>query len=203
VEVFCSYAHQDEAFVHALKAHLSSLLRQRAISFWYDRLLPPGADWACEIDEQLNRASLILLLISADFLASDYCYGVEMARALARHTAREARIVPVLVRAVDWQDEPVADLQALPAGARPIASWENRDEALADVARGLRQVIAELAAFSVDTPSLEHTLPTQSFLHRTRGPARSSERAVAQRAERSDRPGDQRPWRCGQNPASG
>src|SRR5579875_996223 len=84
VEVFCSYAHKDEDLWQALKSHLSSLQRQHVISLWYDRELLPGMDWAREIDERLNSARLILLLISAYFLDSDYCYGIEMRRAMER-----------------------------------------------------------------------------------------------------------------------
>src|SRR5215469_13709228 len=96
-EVFCSYAHQDERWQQTLKTHLSILLRQGHISFWYDRLIQPGMDWAQEIDSHLNSASIILLLISADFIASDYCYGVEMQRALQRHQRGEARVIPILL----------------------------------------------------------------------------------------------------------
>ena len=102
VEVFYSYAHKDEAFRNELEKHLSLLRRQGLITAWHDRHILPGTDWAQAIDEHLERASVILLLISADFLASDYCYGLEMQRALERHQANEARVIPILLRPVDW-----------------------------------------------------------------------------------------------------
>ncbi len=145
VEVFCSYAHKDEELQQALKAHLSSLQHQGRLLLWHDRLLQPGMDWAREIDEHLNRAAVVLVLISADFLASHYCYGIEMARALERHDAGEAVVIPVVLRAVEWRDEPVARLQALPANAKPITSWSNQDEAFANVAAGIREALAHLA----------------------------------------------------------
>lgn len=154
VEVFCSYAHKDEDLWQALKSHLSSLQRQHVISLWYDRELLPGMDWAREIDERLNSARLILLLISAYFLDSDYCYGIEMRRAMERYGAGEAWVVPVLLRAVDWQDEPISRLQALPTNGRPITSWTNRDEAFTDVAKGLRKIITRLSSPATAAPPL-------------------------------------------------
>src|SRR5713226_5126476 len=91
IKVFLSYAHEDEPLLRKLETHLSLLKRQGLISTWYDRQIVPGTNWAATIDEQLEQASIILLLVSADFLASDYCYGVEMQRALQRHQAKQAR----------------------------------------------------------------------------------------------------------------
>ena len=82
IEIFCSYAQEDETLQQALKNHLSALQRQGRISLWHDRLIAPGTDWAQVIHSHLNSASVILLLISSDFLASDYCFGTEMKRAL-------------------------------------------------------------------------------------------------------------------------
>src|SRR5947209_7093010 len=101
VEVFYSYAHKDESFRVKLETHLSLLRRQGLISTWHDRHILPGADWAQAIDTHLEQASVILLLISADFLASDYCYGLEMTRALERDQAKEARVIPIVLRPVD------------------------------------------------------------------------------------------------------
>jgi len=120
VEIFCSYAHEDESWLRKLETHLSLLKRQDLISLWYDRLIVPGADWTKSIDTHLETASVILLLVSADFLASDYCYGIEMKRALERQEAGEARVVPILVRPVDWKGAPFAHLQALPTDAKPF-----------------------------------------------------------------------------------
>lgn len=134
VEIFCSYAHKDEELQKALRAHLSSLEHQGRVFLWHDRLLAPGMDWATEIDAHLNSASLILLLLSADFLASKYCYGIEMKRALERQEAGEARIIPIILRAVHWQNEPIARFQALPRNALPVTSWDNPDEAFTNIA---------------------------------------------------------------------
>src|SRR3989454_1726544 len=152
VEVFYSYAHKDEAFRNKLETHLSLLRRQGLITAWHDRHILPGTDWAQAIDEHLERASVILLLISSDFLASDYCYGIELQRALERHQVNEARVIPILLRPVDWNKAPFAYLQALPTGAKPITTWRNRDAAFTDVAAGIRRVIEELPSLAASAP---------------------------------------------------
>ncbi len=152
VEIFCSYAHEDETWLRKLETHLSLLKRQGLISFWHDRLITPGTDWAKAIDTQLETASVILLFISADFLASQYCYGIEMKRALERQEAGEALVIPILVRSVDWQTEPFARLQFLPTDAKPLATWSDTDTALADVAAGIRRAVEELPQLAASAP---------------------------------------------------
>src|SRR5437588_4771006 len=98
VSIFYSYAREDEALRNKLEKHLSLLQRQGSIVTWYDRQIIPGTDWAHDIDSHLNQASIILLLISPDFLASDYCYNIEMQRALERHKVGEARVIPIILR---------------------------------------------------------------------------------------------------------
>src|SRR5262249_1606332 len=102
VEAFCSYAHEDEVHLKALHAHLSMLKRQGLISTWHDREIVAGADWAQTINDQLETATLVLLLVSSDFLASGYCYEIEMRRAIERHEADQARVIPIIVRPCDW-----------------------------------------------------------------------------------------------------
>src|SRR6266567_1338168 len=144
VEVFCSYAHEDEVWLRKLETHLSLLKRQGQLFLWYDRLISPGADWQQVINAHLETARVILLLVSADFLASDYCYGIEVKRALERHQTGEARVIPILVRQVDWKQAPFAHLHVLPTDAKPLATWPDEDTALAEVAAGIRRAIEEV-----------------------------------------------------------
>ncbi len=144
VELFYSYAHEDEPLRRELEKHLKLLERQGLLRGWHDRELVAGTDWDREIDERLRSADVILLLVSADFMASDYIWGKELRVAMARHEAGEARVIPVVLRPVDWSAAPFARLQALPKDARPVVSWASRDEAFADVARGIRRVVSEL-----------------------------------------------------------
>jgi hypothetical protein len=150
IEVFFSYSHQDEKLRDELAKHLSILERQGIISSWHDRQIPAGIEWAGEIDEHLNTARIILLLISSDFLASNYCYSIEMERAIKRHETGEAQVIPVILRPVDWQGAPFEKLQALPKNARPVTSWTNQDEAFADVTRGIRKAVDGFGPLSND-----------------------------------------------------
>jgi tetratricopeptide (TPR) repeat protein len=152
VEVFYSYAHKDEELRNKLAEHLGSLRRQGYITQWHDRLIQPGTDWAQEIDTHLSTASIILLLISPSFLASDYCYGLELQRALERQAHNEARVIPIILRPVDWKGAPFEKLQALPTDAKPLTTWRNRDQAFLEVTRGLRKVIEEWTTSAVSTP---------------------------------------------------
>lgn len=101
VELFCSYAHEDEPWLRKLETHLSLLQRQGLIALWHDRLITPGTNWAKVIDTHLETASIILLLVSADFFASDYCVGIEMKRALERQEEGSVLVVPILVSEVN------------------------------------------------------------------------------------------------------
>jgi TIR domain/CHAT domain len=144
IEVFFSYAHEDEELKNELVKHLSILKRQGVITAWHDREITAGTEWAGEIDRHLNTAHIILLLISSDFLASDYCYDIELAQAMERHATGEACVIPVILREVDWKGAVFGKLQALPKNADPVANWVNRDQAFADVARGIRKAVEEL-----------------------------------------------------------
>jgi hypothetical protein len=144
IELFCSYAPEDEFLLKKLETHLSMLKRQGLVATWHGRKIIAGTDWAQAIDTHLGSASVILLLISPAFLASDYCYGTEMMRALERHRHDEARVIPVLLRPVDWHGAPFAHLQALPTNAKPVTTWSDRDQAFVDVATGIRRAIGDL-----------------------------------------------------------
>jgi TIR domain len=144
LRLFYSYSHKDEAMREVLDTHLALLKREGVIADWHDRKIIAGQEWKGRIDRNLDEADIILLLVSANFLASDYCYEIEMQRALARHQAGEACVIPVIIRAVDWSSAPFAGLQALPKDARPVARWPDRDAAWTDVARGLRRTAEEL-----------------------------------------------------------
>jgi internalin A len=136
--VFFSYSHRDEALRDELEVHLKLLQRQGVISAWHDRKILPGNEWDREIDRRLGAANIILLLVSSDFIASEYCWGNEVRRAMERHTAGEAIVIPVLLRACDWEKAPFGKLQGLPKNVKPVTSWKNRDAAWTDIAKGIR-----------------------------------------------------------------
>ncbi|MBC8056297.1 MAG: toll/interleukin-1 receptor domain-containing protein, partial [Rhizobiales bacterium] len=152
VTLFYSYAQEDEALRDELQGHLKLLERRGLLAPWHDRKIVPGADWAAEIDAELARAELVLLLVSKDFIASDYIIGVELAVAMRRHGEAAASVVPIIVRAVDLdfaadaEALPFLKLQGLPTDLRPVTSWPNRDEAWTDVAKGLRKAVEAIRA---------------------------------------------------------
>jgi hypothetical protein len=139
--VFYSYASEDEKLLRRLEKHLSSLRRQGLISDWHNYKIVAGSEREKSVNSHLESASLILLLISPDFMASDYCYGVEMQRALDRHQAGLARVIPILLHPVDWQDAPFASLQVLPRNGKAIVRWDNRDEAFLAIVQEIRTAI--------------------------------------------------------------
>ncbi|SRR6266487_4233875 len=141
VTLFYSYAPEDEDLQQQLEHHLSLLRRQGLITDWHPRKISPGDDWIHAVNQKLQTASIILLLVSPAFIASDYCYGNEMYQALTRHMASEALVIPILLRPVDWETAPFAHLQCLPRNRRFIDNTPNRDDVLAETVKELRLLI--------------------------------------------------------------
>ncbi|MGA2073365.1 MAG: toll/interleukin-1 receptor domain-containing protein [Terriglobia bacterium] len=144
LRVFISYSHKDETLRAELETHLKLLQRQDLISVWTDRKIAAGEEWKGKIDDNVESAGIILLLVSADFIASDYCYDVELKRALERHDAGNARVIPIILRAVDWHSAPFGKLQALPKDGKPVTLWTDKDSAWNDVAAGIRNVVEQV-----------------------------------------------------------
>jgi branched-chain amino acid transport system substrate-binding protein len=171
-EVFLCYAREDELLRRELEKQLIILGREGLIDVWYDGEIIAGTEWRPAIEYHLNSAQVILLLVSPDFLASDYCYSVEMTRALERHRRGEALVIPIILRPVHWQGSPLGELQALPKDAQPITSsyWHNLDEAFFDVARGIRRGIKKLSSSSPlpSSSSVAPSLPVTSRSIRSR-----------------------------------
>jgi len=166
VKVFVSYSQKDKPYLEKLRSSLSTLTQKKTIQAWYDGKIVPGQEWEKQIYENLDGSDIILLLVSPDFMASDYAYRKEMERAIKRHDQDEARVIPVIVRPIyGWEDTPFGKLQALPSKGEPVGSsaWDSEDYAWYDVAKGI--------ATSVDSLLSE----------REREPARAEERGVAEK----------------------
>jgi glucokinase-like ROK family protein len=144
VEVFVSYSHQDEEWRVKLSTHLTLLETQGFITTWHDRKIEGGKEWKNEIDEHIDTCEIILLLISPDFLASKYCYAIEMKRAMERHEAGDARVIPVIVRPSDWDETPISKLQAFPSNGVAISKWTDEDDAFLDITQNLRTIIKKI-----------------------------------------------------------
>ncbi len=151
IEVFVSYAHEDNALLQVLEKHLLLLKKQGLIDDWYDQDITAGTEWEWEVRRHLDMASIILLLVSPDFIASDYCYRTEMRRAMERHQRGRAFVIPIILRPVEWRGTVFGGLQALPTGGKPITTWSDRDLAFLDVVQGIRRVAEIVTTRSLDS----------------------------------------------------
>ena len=153
-----------------LEKHLSVLLRQDVISSWHDRCISPGDEIHNEIDAHLNAADIILLLVSVDFLASDYCYDIEMARAMERHTDGTARVIPVILRPCDWHGVPFGNLMATPPDGKPVVDHSSHDQGFLEVVKAIRQVVdSQRSSTQIERDSAiggtSHPRPVQQISH--------------------------------------
>jgi hypothetical protein len=153
IEVFISYSHRDESLRNKLGSHLSVLERKNLVSIWHDRKIGPGEEWKGRIDDHLNSARIILLLISSDFIASKYCWDKEMVRAIQRHESGECRVIPIILRPTDWTDTPFGKFQALPKDSRPVVEWKTKDAAFLDIVKGIRMEIEKIRTISQIGPN--------------------------------------------------
>lgn len=144
LKLFYSYAYEDAVLFNELEKHLNILTRRGLIVPWHSRLVTAGTNWSDVVDQQIENADVILLLISSDFLSSDYAYNREMQRALKKHERGEARVIPIILRPADWESSPFGLLQPLPRGGIAITKWRDRDEAFADVVKGIERVCQEI-----------------------------------------------------------
>lgn len=159
VKLFFSYSHKDEDLRNELETHLALLRRQGIISSWHDRRIMAGSDFGQAISAELESAQIILLLISANFLASDYCFEKEMEKALEKHRDGSAVIVPVILHPCDWQSSPFGHLRATPTDGRAISMHANQQEALACVAKDIREVAGKISgpASQTESPEWRHS----------------------------------------------
>jgi len=145
LEVFYSYSHKDGKLREQLGTHLALLQREGLIRSWSDHCIRAGDEWRGEIDEHVRSAGLILLLISPDFMASDYCFDVEMKIAMERHGKNETIVVPILMKSCDWKGAPFSKLQGLPRNGKAVDLWPNRNQAFTAIAKELRERVTQKA----------------------------------------------------------
>jgi hypothetical protein len=169
LKIFYSYAHEDEALRAQLEQHLASLKRRGLIEEFHDRFIAAGDDWNADIQAHARAADIFLLLVSAAFLASDFIYDVELKMALERHSKGEVIVIPIILREVDWSGAPFAHLQALPQFGKAVTSWSNTDEAFANIAHGIREVVERFE--KIDSPGpdrspirVDREIPQSRFL---------------------------------------
>ena len=152
VKIFISYAHEDEWYRKELTKHLSSLKHIGLVKEWSDRLILPGDEWNEKIKSQINDANIILFLVSADFMASDYIFQVELESAIRRHKEGKVIIIPIILKNCNWHDLQLGRFQVLPTEAKPIANWEDKDDAFTDIVEQLAKLIREKAGRGENYP---------------------------------------------------
>jgi hypothetical protein len=159
IKILISYAHKDEILLQKLKTHLAPLRQLGLIDMWYDQDINAGIEWEREINDHLNTSQIILLLVSPDFMASNYCYSIEMKRAFERHERGEARVIPIILRPVLWQLTLIGKLQVLPANAKAITDpyWITQDRGFHNVAEGINKVIEQFVTNSPVTSALKRS----------------------------------------------
>ena len=140
-KLFISYSHKDEKYKEELLKHLSTLIRNNVISEWHDGKINPGDDWDSVIRSKIDSADIIILLVSPDFISSDYIQGVEFAKAIKKHYHGEALTIPVIIRHCDWQNTPIGRILSLPKDGKPVSVWEDRDQAYFNVIEGIKKII--------------------------------------------------------------
>lgn len=168
IKVFVSYSHKDEDLRDALERHLALLKNEGTISIWYDRKILAGQEFAPAIDANSSDAQIILLLVSSDFLASSYCWGVEMKLAMRLHDSNAAKVIPVIIRACDWHSAPFGRILAVPKDGKPITSWPNMDEAFYDVAKQICSAAEDVKRPASNWPFSQKRAPRLLFQNQCR-----------------------------------
>lgn len=143
--LFFSYSHRDSEFRDELEIHLAALKREGVIQTWHDRRIGAGKEFENEISQNLQEADIILLLVSPYFIASDYCYEIEMARAMQRQEKGEARVIPVILHPCDWQQLPFGKFLATPTDGKPISKFPNKHDGFLEVTRAIRKAVEDLS----------------------------------------------------------
>lgn len=143
-DIFILYSQEDQVTLDMLKTHLVALERARPVKIWYDGMIEAGAEWQNEVQEALENAEIILLLVSADFIASDYLFEQVMVQALNRHQEGKVKTIPVIARPCLWKDTTLGSLSALPKDGKAISNegWQNEDEPYLAIVEELLQIIS-------------------------------------------------------------
>jgi hypothetical protein len=144
VEEFCVYAHKDAPLRNQLHGHFELARRQGLLIHHSDRDIDAGTPWRGVVDEYLESADIILLLISRHFFESDHAYDTEMKRALERHQNGEATVIPVILRLCVWTNAPFAALQALPPGGKPITTFSDREKGFSQVVEAVEKIARDI-----------------------------------------------------------
>lgn len=169
INLFISYSHEDETYKEKLEKHLGLLKRNGIIETWNDRKIIAGEEWDKKIKEELENSHIILLLVSVDFLNSNYCYDVEIERAIEKHKKNEATVIPVIIRKCDWHETEFGKIQALPKDGKAVKSFDDEDEAFFSITEGIKQSIEKLKKNNeVKNNEVKRTELPQKIFHKVK-----------------------------------
>src|SRR5438309_3730884 len=185
--LFFSYSHRDEAMRDQLETHLAMLKRQGFIETWHDRRITAGEPLDRNVSANLERADIVLLLVSPDFLASDYCYEQEMMRAIERHKAGACTVIPIILRPCDWHDAPFGGLLAAPKDGKPITQWPDIDSAFLDVTTAIKGSLRARGAIPKEGVPWSPPVLSAEPIVATSTTARSSNLRIAKRFTQRDK----------------
>ncbi len=165
MKAFISYSHRDAVALDRLHTHLAPLCSEGLINAWFDREILAGGSIDAEISKELESCDIFLMLVSPDFLASDYCVNREMKRALERHRDGAVHVVAIIIEPCDWFSLSIHELKVLPRDGKPISEWMNQNSAYLDVVQELRRIIEtrrDTVSGTEHTPFSGGTMDTQA-----------------------------------------
>lgn len=137
--VFVSYSRRDSDFFEELATHLKVLQRKGSIRLWHEGRIRAGHEWEQVIQLQIKQANIVILLVSADLLSSDFMWEQEFKEVLKRHQRGETVIIPIIVRPCAWSDSPIASLEVLPPSGKPVSLSPDTDRVWVDVAKHINK----------------------------------------------------------------
>ncbi len=158
-----SYSHVDELLRNELETHLTGLKRQGLIDTWHDRRIKAGQEFANQIDQHFENADIVLLLVSPDFIASDYCYNIEMTKSLARHESKEAIVIPVILRPCDWHELPFGKLMAATKDGKPIVHFPTHDDGFLEVVKSIKNALKRTPSTNVKSGLNNYSIESRLF----------------------------------------
>lgn len=186
VKIAFSYSHADEALRNELEKHLSALKRQGLIDTWHDRRILAGQEFDGEINKNFEEADLILLLVSPDFIASDYCYNVEMSAAINRHNSGAVKVIPIILRPCDWHDLPFGKILAATKDGKPIVNFSSYDHGFLEVVTAIKQAIISIGN-NIESQKTNKSIPLNTPNNRPTHNERSSNLSIRQKFTDQDK----------------
>ncbi len=157
IDLFFSYTHKDEDLRDELEIHLTMLKRQGVIQTWHDRRIIAGEEFDKRINHYLEKSDIVLLLVSPHFLASDYCWDIEIARAMDRHEKNECIVIPVILVPCDWHSAPFGKLQAATQDGKPITKYADKNDAFLEIVKQIKKTITKIQSSSLSLSSKPET----------------------------------------------